>query len=101
MAITKTLVDDKIEVVGDYKAIQIRTATIIKEDSTEISRAFARRVLQCGTLNNTTDAFTPTGTASESAEIQRIASAVWTDAVRDAYKAHLIANKPPKLSGDS
>jgi hypothetical protein len=101
MALTKTIVDDKIEVVGDYKTIQIRTATVIKEDSTEISRTFSRRVLQCGTLNNDTDAFTPTGTASESAEIQRIASAVWTDAVRDAYKAHLIATKPPKLSGDS
>ena len=101
MALTKTIVDDKIEVVGDYKAIQIRTATVIKEDSTELSRTFSRRVLQCGTLNNATDAFTATGTASESTEIQRIASAVWTDAVRDAYKAHLIATKPPKLSGDS
>ena len=101
MALTKTTVDDKIEVVGDYKSIQIRTATVIKEDSTELSRTFSRRVLQCGTLNNATDAFTATGTASESTEIQRIASAVWTDTVRDAYKAHLIATKPPTLSGDS
>ena len=101
MALTKTTVDDKIEVVGDYKAIQIRTATVIKEDSTELSRTFSRRVLQCGTLNNATDAFTATGTASESTEIQRIASAVWTDTVRDAYKAHLIATKPPVMSGDS
>ena len=101
MSLTKTTVDDKIEVVGDYKSLQIRTATVIKEDSTELSRTFSRRVLQCGTLNNATDAFTATGTASESAEIQRIASAVWTDTVRDAYKAHLIATNPPTLSGDS
>tara|TARA_R100000458_G_C8165673_1_gene168068 strand:+ start:431 stop:736 length:306 start_codon:yes stop_codon:yes gene_type:complete len=101
MAITKTLVDDKIEVVGDYKAIQIRTATIIKEDSTEIGKSFARRVLQCGTLNNATDEFTATDTSSESAEIKGIANTVWTDAIRDAYKAHLIATKPPAGSGDS
>ena len=100
MALTKTTVDDKIEVVGDYKSIQIRTATVIKEDSTELSRTFSRRVLQCGTLNNATDAFTATGTASESTEIQRIASAVWTDAVRDAYKEHIIATIAPTLSGD-
>ena len=91
MALTKTIVNDKIEVVGDYKAIQIRTATIIKEDSTELSRAFSRRVLQCGTVNHETNVFTSTNIDSESAEIQGIANVVWTDAVKNAYKEHLIA----------
>ena len=46
MALTKTLTDDKIEVVGDYKKIQIRTATIIKDDGTEISRTFERKTIR-------------------------------------------------------
>ena len=47
MALTKTITDDKLEVVGDFKDLQIRTATVIKEDGTELSRSFHRRVLQC------------------------------------------------------
>ena len=45
MALTKTIEDDKIEVVGQYKSIQIRTATVIKEDGKELSRSFSRRAL--------------------------------------------------------
>ena len=47
MAITKELIEDKIEVVGDYKAIQVRTATVIKEDGVELSRSFHRHVVEC------------------------------------------------------
>ena len=47
MAITKEIIEDKIEVVGDYKAIQVRTATVIKEDGVELSRSFHRHALEC------------------------------------------------------
>jgi len=89
MALTKTITDDKLEVVGDYKDLQIRTATVIKEDGTEISRSFHRRVLQCvSSVQNADDSWTHTDTdvSGESAEIQGITTAVWTDAVKAAYK---------------
>ena len=51
MALTKILEEDKIEVIGQYKYIQVRTATVIKEDGVEITRSFSRKVLECGTLD--------------------------------------------------
>ena len=92
MALTKTQVEDKIEVVGDYKHIQIRTATIIKEDGTELSRSLHRKVLNPGTLDGS-DNLVDTDTSSESAEVKGIASAVWTTDVKNAWKAKLIADK--------
>ena len=92
MALTKTQVEDKIEVVGDYKHIQIRTATVIKEDGEELSRSFHRKVLNPGTIDHSNN-FTATDTSSESAEVKGIASTVWTQAVKDAWKAKLIADK--------
>jgi len=84
MALTKETVEDKIEVVGDYKAIQIRTATVIKDDGTEISRSFSRKVINpCVKSGGTWSDY---DTSSESTEVQGIASAVWTDAVKTAYK---------------
>jgi len=87
MALTESTVQDKIEVVGDYKAIQIKTARIIYDDGVEISRTFSRYVLQCceksgGTWSNT-------DITGESAEVQAICNAVWTDSIRTAYKAHV------------
>ena len=90
MAITKTLVDDKIEVVGDYKAIQVRTATVIKEDGVELTRSFHRKVLECvSSVKNADDSWTHTDTdmSSESSELQGIATAVWTTSVKNAKKA--------------
>ena len=75
MALGKTTTDDKIEIVGDYKHLNIRTATIISEDGTELSRSFHRRVI-------TPDA----DVSGESAEIRGIAAAVWTDDVRSAWQ---------------
>ena len=92
MALTKEITDDKIEVVGDYKAIQIRTATIIKDDGKELSRSFHRRVLHPGTLD-ASDNLVATDVSSESAEIQGIASTVWSTSVKNAWKAQLIADK--------
>ena len=92
MAITKTLLDDKIEIVTEFKHLQIRQVTIIKEDGTELSRSFHRRVLHCGNID-ASDNFVDTDISSETTEVKAIAAAVWTQSVKDAWKAHLIANK--------
>tara|TARA_R100001369_G_scaffold20384_1_gene37488 strand:- start:51 stop:344 length:294 start_codon:yes stop_codon:yes gene_type:complete len=89
MALTKTITDDKLEVVGDFKDLQIRTATVVKEDGTELSRSFHRRVLHCvSSVQNADDSWTHTDTnvSGESAEIQAITAAVWTNAVKAAKR---------------
>ena len=92
MALTKTTEEDKIEVVGQYKGVQIRTATIIKEDGVEISRKFHRKVLHPGTLDDSNN-LVDTDISGESSQVQGICNAVWTSTVKDAYKAKLIADK--------
>ena len=90
MAITKELIEDKIEIVGDYKAIQVRTATVIKEDGVELTRSFSRKVLSCvSSVQNADDSWTHTDTdvSGESTEVQGIATAVWTTAIKNAKKA--------------
>ena len=84
MAITKATADDKIEIVGDYKHLNIRTATVVSEDGTELSRSFHRRVI-------TPDA----DVSGESAEIQGIAAAVWTDEVKAAWQTFQEAQQTP------
>ena len=89
MAITKEIVEDKIEIVGELKHIQIRTATVIKEDGTELTRSFHRRTLDCvSSVQNADDSWTHTDTdvSGESTEVQGIAAAVWTDDVKAAQK---------------
>jgi len=78
MALTEETIQDKIEVVGDYKMVQVRTATVIKRDGTEISRSYHRH-----TIAPNAD------TSNESAEVQAICNAVHTDAVKTAYATHL------------
>ena len=92
MAITKTTVIEKIEVVGEFKHVQVASDTVIKEDGTELSRGRHRHVLDCGTLNDS-DALVATDISSEDAEVQAVANAVWTDAVKLAWKNKLIADK--------
>ena len=89
MAITKELTEDKIEVVGDYKAIQVRTATVIKEDGVELTRSFHRHALECVSSVKDGDTWTHTDTdvSKESTEVQGIASTVWTTTVKNAKKA--------------
>ena len=87
--ITKELIEDKIEVVGDYKTIQVRTATVIKEDGVELSRSFHRHVLECvSSVKNDDDSWTHTDTdvSGESSEVQGIATAVWTNAIKEAKR---------------
>ena len=90
MAITKEIIEDKIEVVGDYKTIQVRTATVIKEDGVELSRSFHRKTLECVTSfydSDTTNwTHTDTDVSEESTEVQGIANAVWTTTVKNAKK---------------
>ena len=93
MALTKKVIDDKIEVVGEYKQLQIRTKNIIEEDGTEISSSFSRRTISPGNLdkdNNLID----TDLSSESSEVRSIANIVWTDAVKTSWKNLLIAELP-------
>ena len=92
MALTKTTENDKIEVVNKWN-IQIRNATIIKEDGKEISRSFHRNVLTPGTLD-ASDNLVDTDISGEDADVQAICNAAWTTQVKADYKAFLIANKP-------
>ena len=82
MALTEETVQDKIEVCGDYKHIQVRTATVIKRDDVEISRSFHRHVVAPN------DDIT-----GESTEVQAICAVVHTDAVKAAYAAHIEAQE--------
>ena len=100
MALTETIEYDKIEVVGQYKHVQVRKASVIKKDGTELTRSFERFVLDPGTLNHETDDLIdnpllkePDGTTDIADEVKVVCNAVWTTTVKDAWKAHLIANK--------
>jgi len=84
MALTERTEVDKIEIVGPYRAVQVRTATVIERDGEEISRSFHRHVVA-------PDA----DITGESAEVQAICNAVHTQAVKDAYAAHLAAQETP------
>ncbi len=89
MAITKTIVEDKIEVVGDCKDIQIREATVIKEDGKELTRSFHRKALDCvsSVYDGSSWTHTDTDVSSESDEVKGIAGVVWTTTVKNAKKA--------------
>ena len=92
MALAESIEYDKIEVVGEYKAVQVRKATVIKKDGTELTRAYERYVLQAGTLDGN-DNLVDTDISSEPEEVQAICNAVWTQSVKNAWKAKLIADK--------
>ena len=96
MAITKEIVEDKIEVVGDYKDIQIRQATVLKEDGVELTRSFHRKVLSCvsSAYDGSSWTHTDTDVSSESDEVKGIAGVVWTTTVKNAKKAFNEANSP-------
>ena len=84
MALTEEIIEDKIEVVGDYKAVQVRTATVVKRDGVEISRNFHRHVLHPSTKSG--DTWADTDISGESAQVQSICNAVWSDSVKKAYQ---------------
>ena len=92
MAITKTIENDKIEIVNKWN-IQVRQATIIKEDGVELSRSFHRRVVVPGTLD-ASDNLVETDLSGEDADVKAICEAVWTAQVKTDFTAFLVANKP-------
>ena len=83
MALTEETVQDKIEIVGDYKMIQVRTATVIKKDGVEISRSFHRHVVAPNS-----------DVSGESDDVKALATQFHTDAIKTAYAAHLAENAP-------
>lgn len=91
MALTEEQVEDKIEVVGDYKTVQVRTATVIKRDDVEISRSFHRHVLNPST--KASGSWADTDISKESTEVQAICNAVWSDAVKTAYQKMMDAKE--------
>jgi len=93
MALTESIEYDKIEVVGLYKHVQVRKATVIKKDNIELTRSFERYVLNAGTLDDS-DNLVDTDISAEPAEVSAICTAAWTTDVKAAWKAKLIADKP-------
>ena len=92
MALTESIEYDKIEVVGIYKAVQIRKANVVKRDGTEIARSYERYVLTAGTLD-ASDNLVDTDLSAQPAEVSAVCNAVWTTDVKNAWKAKLIADK--------
>jgi len=99
MALTESIEYDKIEVVGTYKAVQVRKATVIKKDDVELTRSFERFVLHPGTLDESNNLVDnpldkePDGTTAIADEVKSVCTAVWTTTLKDAWKAKLIADK--------
>ena len=90
MAITKETQIGKIEVVGKYKSVQVRTDTVVIEDDVELTRKYHRHALNPGTLDGSNN-LVDTVISGENAEVQAVCNAVWTDAVKLAWKNQLIS----------
>lgn len=84
MSLEKIIKIDQIEIVGDYKAVQVRKATVVTDDGVELSRSFHRHTLSC-------DA----DISGEDAEVQAVCNAVWTDEVQAAYETFKEAQTNP------
>tara|TARA_A100001035_G_scaffold264196_1_gene245300 strand:- start:44 stop:328 length:285 start_codon:yes stop_codon:yes gene_type:complete len=92
MALSESTEYDKIEIVGEYKAVQVRKATVIKRDGVEVTRSFERYVLYPGTLDDS-DNLVDTDISGQPTEIQAICNAAWTTSAKDAWRASLISKK--------
>ena len=99
MALTESTEYDKIEVVGQYKMVQVRKATVVKKDGEELARSFLRFVLDPGTLDESDNLVDnpltkePDGVTDIADEVKAVCTAVWTTAIKNAWKARLIADK--------
>ena len=99
MALSESIEYDKIEIVGQYKHVQVRKATVIKKDGKELTRSFERFVLDPGTLDASDNLVDnpvtkePDGTTDIVDEVKAVCTAVWTTTIKDAWKAKLIADK--------
>ena len=100
MALSESIEYDKIEIVGQYKQVQVRKATVIKKDGTELTRSFNRFVLDPGTLDESDNLVDnpldkePDGSTDIADEVKAICTAVWTNTIKDLWRAKLIADKP-------
>ena len=99
MALSESIEYDKLEVVGQYKKVQVRKATVIKKDGVELTRSFERFVLNPGTLDGSDNLVDnpltkePDGTTDIADEVKAVCTAVWTSTIKDAWKAKLISEK--------
>ena len=99
MALSESIEYDKIEVVGQYKQVQVRKATVIKKDGAELTRSFMRFVLHPGTLDASDNLVDnpltkePDGTTNIPDEVKSVCNAVWTTTVKNLWKQKLIADK--------
>ena len=99
MALSESIEYDKIEVVGQYKVVQVRKATVIKKDGVELTRSFMSFVLEPGTLDASDNLVDnpltkePDGTTDIADEVKAVCTAVWTTTIKDAWKVKLIAGK--------
>ena len=91
MALTERCENDKIEVVGQYKTVQVRCATVIERDGVEVTRSFHRHVLNPGALGES-NVLVDTDLSGEDADVQAICTAAWTDAVKEAWRLKLVAD---------
>ena len=99
MALTESIEYDKIEIVGEYKAVQVRKASVINKDGVELTRSFTRYVLHPGTLDTSDNLVDnpltkePDGVTDIPDEVKAICNAVWTTSVKNAWKAKLISDE--------
>ena len=100
MSLSESIEYDKIEIVGQYKFVQCRKATVIKKDGVELTRSFERFVLDPGMLDASDNLVDnpldkePDGVTVIADEVKSICNAVWTQSIKDAWKAKLISDKP-------
>ena len=99
MALSESIEYDKIEIVGQYRHVHVRKATVIKKDGTELTRSFERFVLNPGTLDSSDNLVDnpltkePDGTTDIIDEVKAVCTTVWTTTVKDAWKDKIIADK--------
>ena len=99
MALSESIEYDKIEIIGQYKHVQVRKATVIKKDGNEISRSFTRFTLDPGTLNDSKNLVDnpltkePDGVTDIPEEVKSICTAVWTNTIKNSWRDNLIANE--------
>ena len=98
MAITKETIIAAIEVVGQYKHVQVATDTVIKEDDTEISKTRHRHTLEPCAIDFSDNSKVETDISGEHADVQAVCNTVWTDAVKESYRKYLQDTKPPTSS---
>ena len=93
MALTERCENDKIEIVGKYRSVQVRCATVIEKNGVEITRTFHRHVLNPGRLGED-DVLVETDLSGEDANVAAIAAAAWTEEIKEAWRLKLVADKP-------